>query len=111
MVNNINRVSKFEKFSEFDEVWFGRGGRFNAEIALKKLRGKRMMFVGDSLQRGQWQSFVCMVEWLIPEDKKSIKRGRFLSVFSAKVLSFCSVFLILKKTEQYFAHNVMSLIG
>ncbi|CAK9319868.1 unnamed protein product [Citrullus colocynthis] len=58
--------------------------RFNAEIALKKLRGKRLMFVGDSLQRGQWQSFVCMVEWMIPEDKKSLKRGRFLSVFTAK---------------------------
>ncbi|KAG6595393.1 Protein trichome birefringence-like 3, partial [Cucurbita argyrosperma subsp. sororia] len=58
--------------------------RFNAEIALKKLRGKRLMFVGDSLQRGQWQSFVCMVQWLIPEDKKSLKRGRFHSVFSAK---------------------------
>lgn len=59
--------------------------RFNPEVALKKLRGKRLMFVGDSLQRGQWQSFVCMVEWIIPEDKKSMKRGLFLSVFRAKV--------------------------
>ncbi|XP_058002990.1 protein trichome birefringence-like 3 isoform X1 [Hevea brasiliensis] len=58
--------------------------RFNPELALKKLRGKRLMFVGDSLQRGQWQSLVCLVEWLIPEDKKSLKRGRFLSVFRAK---------------------------
>lgn len=59
--------------------------RFNPEVALKKLRGKRLMFVGDSLQRGQWQSFVCMVEWIIPEDKKSMKMGLFLSVFRAKV--------------------------
>lgn len=73
----------------------GLNGRFNAEIALKKLRGKRLMFVGDSLQRGQWQSFVCMVEWLIPEDKKSLKRGRFLSVFSAKVLIVLFFFLFL----------------
>lgn len=43
------------------------------------------MFVGDSLQRGQWQSFVCMVEWMIPEDQKSLKRGRFHSVFTIKV--------------------------
>ncbi|XP_065853771.1 protein trichome birefringence-like 3 [Euphorbia lathyris] len=58
--------------------------RFNPEVALKKLRGKRLMFVGDSLQRGQWQSFVCMVEWIIDEDKKSMKRGRSHSVFKAK---------------------------
>lgn len=59
--------------------------RFNPELALKKLRGKRILFVGDSLQRGQWQSFVCLVESIIPEDKKSMKRGPSLSVFKAKV--------------------------
>jgi hypothetical protein len=59
--------------------------RFNPELALKKLRGKRILFVGDSLQRGQWQSFVCMVESIIPEDKKSMRRGHSLSVFKAKV--------------------------
>ncbi|WCJ28048.1 Protein trichome birefringence-like 3 [Euphorbia peplus] len=58
--------------------------RFNPEVALKKLRGKRLLFVGDSLQRGQWQSFVCMVEWIIPQDMKSLKRGRSHSVFTAK---------------------------
>ncbi|XP_023893525.1 protein trichome birefringence-like 3 [Quercus suber] len=58
--------------------------RFNQELALKKLRDKRLLFVGDSLQRGQWQSLVCMVESIIPEDKKSMKRGRSHSVFKAK---------------------------
>ncbi|XP_031257212.1 protein trichome birefringence-like 3 [Pistacia vera] len=58
--------------------------RFNPEVALKKLRNKRLLFVGDSLQRGQWQSFVCMVEFIIPEEKKSLKRGRSHTVFKAK---------------------------
>ncbi|KAL3536535.1 hypothetical protein ACH5RR_004996 [Cinchona calisaya] len=58
--------------------------RFNPEIALKKLQGKRLMFVGDSLQRGQWQSFVCLVESIIPKKHKSMKRGRVYSVFKAK---------------------------
>ncbi|KAL5550501.1 hypothetical protein UlMin_000677 [Ulmus minor] len=58
--------------------------RFNPELALKKLRGKRLLFVGDSLQRGQWQSLVCLVESVIPEDQKSMKRGRAHSVFKAK---------------------------
>ncbi|KAK6125979.1 hypothetical protein DH2020_040287 [Rehmannia glutinosa] len=31
--------------------------RFDPIKALQKIQGKRVMFVGDSLQRGQWQSF------------------------------------------------------
>lgn len=58
--------------------------RFSPEIALSKLQGKRLMFVGDSLQRGQWQSFVCLVQSIIPKDQKSMKRGRVHSVFRAK---------------------------
>ncbi|PKI51458.1 hypothetical protein CRG98_028169 [Punica granatum] len=57
--------------------------KFNPERALKKLRGKRLMFVGDSLQRGQWQSFVCMVDTVIPSGKKSLRRGRVHTVFRA----------------------------
>ncbi|EPS65057.1 hypothetical protein M569_09721, partial [Genlisea aurea] len=56
---------------------------FEAAKALEKLRGKRIMFVGDSLQRGQWQSLVCLVEHVIPPERKSMKRGRAHSVFSA----------------------------
>ncbi|XP_052173606.1 protein trichome birefringence-like 3 [Diospyros lotus] len=58
--------------------------RFDPKLALEKLRGKRLMFVGDSLQRNQWESFVCMVESVIPENQKSMRRGRSYSVFSAK---------------------------
>ncbi|KAL5710161.1 Transducin (beta)-like 3 [Ranunculus cassubicifolius] len=58
--------------------------RFDPITALEKIRGKRLMFVGDSLQRGQWQSFVCLVESSIPDDQKSMRRGRSLSVFKAK---------------------------
>lgn len=60
--------------------------RFNPERALKRLRGKRLLFVGDSLQRGQWQSFVCMVDSVIPPGKKSLRRGRTHSVFRALVI-------------------------
>ncbi|KAK7382496.1 hypothetical protein VNO80_01349 [Phaseolus coccineus] len=57
--------------------------KFNPVLALKKLQGKRLVFVGDSLQKSQWESFVCMVEWIIPEKQKSMKRGTH-SVFKAK---------------------------
>jgi len=59
---------------------------FNPVLALKKLQGKRLLFVGDSLQRNQWESFVCLVEWIIPQNQKSMKRGIVHSVFKVKVL-------------------------
>ncbi|KAL7248571.1 hypothetical protein ACSBR2_003331 [Camellia fascicularis] len=58
--------------------------RFNPKIALEKLRGKRLMFVGDSLQRNQWESFVCLVESIIPEKHKSMRRDHSHAVFQAK---------------------------
>ncbi|KAK4268580.1 hypothetical protein QN277_025213 [Acacia crassicarpa] len=58
--------------------------RFNPRLALKKLRGKRLLFVGDSLQRNQWESFVCMVEWIIPYNQKSMKLDPNHPVFTAK---------------------------
>ncbi|KAI8559738.1 hypothetical protein RHMOL_Rhmol04G0197700 [Rhododendron molle] len=57
---------------------------FSPKIALEKLRGKRLTFVGDSLQRNQWVSLVCLVESIIPEDQKAMRRGRALSVFEVK---------------------------
>ncbi|KAL5995558.1 hypothetical protein ACLOJK_025621 [Asimina triloba] len=58
--------------------------RFDAAVVLEKLRGKRLMFVGDSLQKGQWQSFVCMVQSHIPDRQKSMRRGRVHNIFKAK---------------------------
>ncbi|OUZ99118.1 PMR5 N-terminal domain [Macleaya cordata] len=58
--------------------------RFDPQVVLDKLKGKRLMFVGDSLQRNQWQSFVCLVESVIPADQKSMRRGHAHSVFKAK---------------------------
>lgn len=52
---------------------------------MNKLRGKRLLFVGDSLQRSQWESFVCLVESIIPEGEKSMTRSRRYFVFKAKV--------------------------
>lgn len=50
-----------------------------------KLRGKRLMFVGDSLNRGQWISMLCLMESVIPRDKQSITPNSELTIFRAEV--------------------------
>lgn len=56
-----------------------------------------MMFVGDSLNRGQYVSFVCLLHSLIPEDAKSMETFDSLTVFTAKVtFNYCNLHLLLK---------------
>ncbi|KAL6901894.1 hypothetical protein ACP4OV_004770 [Aristida adscensionis] len=58
--------------------------RFDPSAVLEKLRGKRMMFVGDSLMLGQWLSFVCLVNSVVPYTARFMERSRTLSVYTAK---------------------------
>ncbi|XP_052186814.1 protein trichome birefringence-like 33 [Diospyros lotus] len=57
---------------------------FNATLMLETLRGKRMMFVGDSLNRGQFVSMVCLLHRAIPEAAKSMETNGSLTIFRAK---------------------------
>ncbi|MBA0568994.1 hypothetical protein Golob_006459, partial [Gossypium lobatum] len=59
---------------------------FNATLMLETLRGKRMMFVGDSLNRGQYISMICLLHKLIPDDQKSMKthKNGSLTIFKAR---------------------------
>ncbi|KAL3504351.1 hypothetical protein ACH5RR_034192 [Cinchona calisaya] len=80
--------------------------RFDVNLMLELLRGKRVVFVGDSLGRTQWESMVCMLMTGI-KDKKSVyevngskitKRIRHLEVrfssFNLRVEFYRSVFLV-----------------
>ncbi|KAG5036165.1 hypothetical protein GLYMA_04G240700v4 [Glycine max] len=80
--------------------------RFDARGILEQLRGKRVVFVGDSLSRTQWESMICLLMTGV-EDKKSIyeikgnkitKQIRFLGVrfstFDVRIDFYRSVFLV-----------------
>ncbi|KAL0844268.1 hypothetical protein Bca101_017514 [Brassica carinata] len=49
--------------------------RFDGLAFLNKLRGKRVMFVGDSLSLNMWESLACMIHSSVPDSKTTfIKR-------------------------------------
>ncbi|KAF8401330.1 hypothetical protein HHK36_012264 [Tetracentron sinense] len=44
--------------------------RFNAERMLELIRGKRLVFVGDSINRNQWESMLCLLRRAIADPKR-----------------------------------------
>ncbi|XP_020588252.1 protein trichome birefringence-like 35 [Phalaenopsis equestris] len=58
--------------------------KWNGSDMLEKLRDKRLMFVGDSLNRGQWISMVCLLQSMLPSGKKSMSPNAPLTIFTAE---------------------------
>ncbi|KGN52192.1 protein trichome birefringence-like 36 [Cucumis sativus] len=46
--------------------------RFDALNFLGKMRSKRIMLVGDSIMRNQWESLVCLVQGVVPTGRKRV---------------------------------------
>lgn len=80
--------------------------RVNVQHTLETLRNKRVVFVGDSMSRTQWESLICLLMTGV-EDKESVyevngnmitKQIRFLSVrfssFNFTIEFYRSVFLV-----------------
>ncbi|KAJ1383757.1 PMR5 N-terminal domain [Sesbania bispinosa] len=55
--------------------------RFDGRDLLKRFKGKRILFVGDSLSLNQWQSLICMLHVAVPQSKYNIERIGNLSTF------------------------------
>lgn len=60
--------------------------RFDAIDMLERLRGKRVILVGDSLNRNQWESLACLLYSAIPSSRAHVdfREGSY-KVFKAKV--------------------------
>ncbi|KAA0054418.1 protein trichome birefringence-like 37 [Cucumis melo var. makuwa] len=59
--------------------------RFNGLNFLEKWRGKKIMFVGDSLSLNQWESLACMIHASVPNSKTSFVRREGLSSVTFQV--------------------------
>ncbi|CAN6339315.1 unnamed protein product [Urochloa humidicola] len=86
--------------------------RFNATRLLEKLRNKRLVFVGDSLNRNQWVSLVCMVESSIPDNslKTRVFNGSLISFkafeYNATIDFYWSPLLVESNSDDPIIHRV-----
>ncbi|KAL3848783.1 hypothetical protein ACJIZ3_010665 [Penstemon smallii] len=73
--------------------------RFNGLIFLEKWRGKKIMFVGDSLSWNMWQSLGCMIHSSMPRARTSFLQTEGLSEitfldYGVKLLLYRTQYLV-----------------
>ncbi|XP_058221547.1 protein trichome birefringence-like 31 [Rhododendron vialii] len=89
--------------------------RFDALKLLEVLRNKRLMFVGDSIQRGMFDSMVCLVQSVIPDGKKSLQRIPPRKIFTAKEYNasieyFWAPFIVESNSDNATNHTVVKRV-
>ncbi|KAJ4977370.1 hypothetical protein NE237_002476 [Protea cynaroides] len=65
--------------------------RFNGTEMLERLRGKRVIIVGDSINRNQWESLACLLYSVISPSRAEVKVGSGVHKFFRAKDYNCSV--------------------
>ncbi|KAF8413771.1 hypothetical protein HHK36_001764 [Tetracentron sinense] len=73
--------------------------RFNGLDFLTRWRGKKIMFVGDSLSLNQWESLTCMIHASVPNTKTTLVRRESLASvtfedYGVKVMLYRTPYLV-----------------
>jgi hypothetical protein len=59
--------------------------RFKGQDFLSRWKGKKILFVGDSLSLNQWESLACMLHAAAPASKVAYSRGNPVSTITFQV--------------------------
>ncbi|KAJ1292535.1 hypothetical protein BS78_02G398900 [Paspalum vaginatum] len=92
--------------------------RYDAKVLLERLRNKRLMFVGDSLNRNQWESMVCLVQSVVPRGQKTLHKfvnNGSLNIFkaheyNATVEFYWAPFLVQSNSDDPQVHSVQDRV-
>ncbi|XP_021670901.2 protein trichome birefringence-like 6 isoform X2 [Hevea brasiliensis] len=79
--------------------------RFNATRMLDLIRGKRLVFVGDSINRNQWESMLCMLMRAVRDPKMVYEtHGRRITKEKG---NYCFKFVDYKCTVEYYVSHFL----
>lgn len=86
--------------------------RFDPLVLLEILRDKTLMFVGDSIQRGQFESMICLLQSVIPGGKKSLHRTPPMKIFKAQefnvtIVYYWAPFIVESISDHMTNHTVL----
>ncbi|KAI3751279.1 hypothetical protein L2E82_22327 [Cichorium intybus] len=89
--------------------------KFKGKLLAEELKNKRLMFVGDSLNRNQWESMVCMVQSVVKSGRKSLIKTGSLSIFriedyNATVEFYWAPFLVQSNSDDPEMHSILDRI-
>lgn len=82
--------------------------RFNGLAFLEKWRGKKIMFVGDSLSLNMWESLGCMLHSWVPKSRYNFVRKDVISQIAFLVSLSCVFCLFL---DQFFSLLQLLRVG
>ncbi|XP_047254179.1 protein trichome birefringence-like 34 isoform X2 [Capsicum annuum] len=114
----INLEEKTQNFSIGDGdlmIVIFQECRFNGKALLEKLKGKRVVFVGDSLNKNQWASIVCLIESTgIPSLKPLSYKGNLIAFevkeYNATIDFYWSPLLVESNCDDPVNHRIRDRI-
>ncbi|KVH94498.1 hypothetical protein Ccrd_003418 [Cynara cardunculus var. scolymus] len=101
-----NLVShKIEAVNGTNFSGFDVNSLFNATNMLELIKGKRLVFVGDSINRNQWESMLCLLITAIKDPKRVYEvHGRRITKDKG---NYCFKFVDYKCTVEYYVSHFL----
>ncbi|KAG6500144.1 protein trichome birefringence-like 28 [Zingiber officinale] len=89
--------------------------KFDARTMLEWLKGKRMVFIGDSMNRNQWESFVCLMQTVVPPEARDRRVDGSRIIFTIKehgasIEFYWAPFLVESNSDDPNIHNIAERI-